>query len=49
VASPYLPVWLSAPVAWGRLAISRPRFDGSGRVVLSELRRLPAPVPAATP
>jgi peptide/nickel transport system substrate-binding protein len=40
--SPYLPVWLSAPTAWGRLNLSRPRFDGSGRVVLGELRRLTA-------
>jgi peptide/nickel transport system substrate-binding protein len=40
--SPYLPVWLSAPAAWGRLGLSRPRFDGSGRVVLGELQRLPA-------
>jgi peptide/nickel transport system substrate-binding protein len=41
-ASPYLPVWLSAPAAWGRPGVSRPRFDGSGRVVLGELRRLSA-------
>ena len=41
-ASPYLPVWLSAPVAWGRPGISRPRFDGSGRVVLGDLHRLSA-------
>jgi peptide/nickel transport system substrate-binding protein len=37
--TPYLPVWLSAPVAWARPRVSTPRFDGSGRVVLSELRR----------
>ena len=37
-ASPYLPIWLVAPVAWSRRAIGTPRFDGSGRVVLSELR-----------
>ncbi|KEF40754.1 MAG: ABC transporter substrate-binding protein [Cyanobium sp. CACIAM 14] len=48
VASPYLPVWLSAPVAWARPGISRPRFDGSGRVVLSELRRLPGVGPGAS-
>lgn len=48
-ASPYLPVWLSAPVAWARPGLSRPRFDGSGRVVLSELHRLPAALPVARP
>ncbi len=37
-ASPYLPVWLSSPVAWARPRVSRPRFDGSGRVLLGELR-----------
>ncbi len=41
-ASPYLPVWLSAPAAWGGLDLSQPQFDGSGRVMLGELRRLPA-------
>jgi peptide/nickel transport system substrate-binding protein len=40
-ASPYLPVWLVSPVAWARPHVSRPRFDGSGRVVLTELRRTP--------
>jgi peptide/nickel transport system substrate-binding protein len=35
--SPYVPIWLVAPVAWSRPHVSRPRFDGSGRVVLSEL------------
>ncbi|MCP9930031.1 ABC transporter substrate-binding protein [Cyanobium sp. AMD-g] len=48
-ASPYLPVWLSAPVAWGQPGISRPRFDGSGRVMLGELRRLPAATGAGRP
>ena len=38
-ASPYLPVWLTAPVAWSRPQLSRPRFDGSGRVQLAELER----------
>jgi peptide/nickel transport system substrate-binding protein len=38
-ASPYLPVWLSSPVAWARPLVSRPRFDGSGRVMLGELRQ----------
>ncbi len=41
-ASPYLPVWLSAPAAWGGRDLSQPRFDGSGRVMLGELRRLSA-------
>ena len=36
--SPYVPIWLVAPVAWSRPHVSRPRFDGSGRVVFSELR-----------
>lgn len=40
-ASPYLPVWLTAPVVWARPEISLPRFDGSGRVVLGELQRRP--------
>lgn len=38
-ASPYLPVWLSSPVAWTRPGMDRPRFDGSGRVLLGELRQ----------
>jgi peptide/nickel transport system substrate-binding protein len=38
-ASPYLPVWLMAPVAWSRPEVSAPRYDGSGRVLLGELRR----------
>lgn len=36
-ASPYVPIWLVAPVAWSRPPVSQPQFDGSGRVVLSEL------------
>jgi len=46
-ASPYLPVWLSYPVAWARPQVSRPRFDGSGRVLLGELRQL-EPMPKAS-
>ena len=42
-ASPYLPVWLSAPVAWARPQLSTPRFDGSGRVLLGELQRRETP------
>ncbi|MEB3255963.1 MAG: ABC transporter substrate-binding protein [Synechococcaceae cyanobacterium] len=41
-ASPYVPIWLVAPVAWSRPTISKPRFDGSGRVRLGELRGAPA-------
>ena len=37
-ASPYLPVWLMAPVAWARPSLSPPRFDGSGWLVLADLR-----------
>jgi len=36
-ASPYLPVWLMAPVAWSRPEVSRPHYDGSGRVQLADL------------
>ncbi|MFM7086476.1 MAG: ABC transporter substrate-binding protein [Cyanobium sp.] len=46
-ASPYLPVWLMAPVAWSRPGVSPPRYDGSGRVVLADLHRLAAPRPLA--
>jgi len=35
---PYLPLWVVTPVAWSGLQVSSPRFDGSGRVVLSALR-----------
>lgn len=38
-ASPYLPIWLVAPVAWSRPGIGAARFDGSGRLVLAALRR----------
>ena len=48
-ANPYLPVWLSAQAAWGGLGVSQPRFDGSGRVRLGELRRLPAAAGAGLP
>ena len=36
-ASPYLPVWLMAPVAWARPSLAPPRFDGSGWLVLADL------------
>lgn len=36
----YIPVWLEAPRAWSQTSISQPRFDGSGRVRLSQLRRI---------
>ena len=38
-ASPYLPIWLVAPVAWSRPQVSEVRFDGSGRLMLAALRR----------
>ena len=38
-AAPYLPVWLMAPVAWARPDLSRPRYDGSGRLQLEALRQ----------
>lgn len=37
-ASPYLPVWLMAPVAWARPSLAPPRFDGSGWLMLAELQ-----------
>ena len=37
----YVPVWLVTPRAWARPGISRPQFDGSGRLLLQELRALP--------
>jgi peptide/nickel transport system substrate-binding protein len=38
-ASPYIPVWSVQPRAWARPGISQPRFDGSGRLQLAQLRR----------
>ena len=38
-ASPYLPVWLMAPVAWSGPGVSRPSYDGSGRVQLGDLQQ----------
>ena len=35
----YIPVWLEAPRAWGQTDLSTPEFDGSGRVLLHQLRR----------
>jgi peptide/nickel transport system substrate-binding protein len=40
-AVPYLPVWLMAEQAWSGRRISAPQFDGSGRLRLDQLRRLP--------
>jgi len=37
-ASPYLPVWLMAPVAWARPGLDPPRFDGAGWLMLADLR-----------
>ena len=36
---PYLPLWRMAPVAWARPRVQALTFDGSGRLVLSALRR----------
>lgn len=44
-ASPYIPVSLLAPVAWARPQVSVPRFDGSGRVMLTQLQRRPGGQP----
>jgi len=38
-ASPYLPLWQVQPRIWVRADLDQPRFDGSGRVLLQELRR----------
>ena len=46
-AVPYLPVWLMAEQAWSGRRISAPRFDGSGRLRLDRLRRLPQEASAA--
>jgi peptide/nickel transport system substrate-binding protein len=35
---PYVPLWVVTPVAWAQPRVNTPRFDGSGRVVLSALR-----------
>jgi peptide/nickel transport system substrate-binding protein len=42
-ATPYLPVWLVAPRAWAQRRVSQPRFDGSGRLILQDLRISGAP------
>ena len=38
-ATPYLPLWLVAPRAWAQRTISQPQFDGSGRLLLQNLRQ----------
>ena len=35
----YIPVWLVAPRAWSQRSLALPRFDGSGHLMLSQLRR----------
>jgi peptide/nickel transport system substrate-binding protein len=42
-ATPYIPLWLVAPRAWARPPLSRPQYDGSGRLLLQELH-----IPIAT-
>lgn len=48
-AVPYLPVWLVAPRAWSQPRLSRPEFDGSGRVVLSRLHLISLPQGGSQP
>ncbi len=36
-ATPYIPLWLVSPRAWARPPLSRPQYDGSGRLLLQEL------------
>ena len=43
-ATPYLPVWLVAPRAWAQRRVSQPHFDGSGRLLLQDLRTSGAPL-----
>jgi peptide/nickel transport system substrate-binding protein len=45
---PYLPVWVVRPTAWARPQLEAPRFDGSGRVLLSQLRPISPAASAAT-
>jgi peptide/nickel transport system substrate-binding protein len=40
-ATPYLPLWLVTPRAWAQARLATPRFDGNGRLLLQDLRRLP--------
>jgi peptide/nickel transport system substrate-binding protein len=47
-AVPYLPVWLMAEKAWSGRRISAPQFDGSGRLRLDQLRRLPTAAPSSS-
>jgi peptide/nickel transport system substrate-binding protein len=35
----YLPVWLVTPKAWAQTDLDRPRFDGSGLLQLSQLKK----------
>ena len=36
----YIPVWLEAPRAWSQTSLEQPRFDGSGHLLLAQLREL---------
>jgi len=47
-AVPYLPVWLMAETAWSGRRISAPQFDGSGRLRLDRLQRLPGDAAAVS-
>tara|TARA_Y100001968_G_scaffold218310_1_gene200986 strand:- start:10004 stop:11632 length:1629 start_codon:yes stop_codon:yes gene_type:complete len=35
----YIPIWLVKPRAWARLNINQPEFDGSGLVILKNLKK----------
>jgi peptide/nickel transport system substrate-binding protein len=48
-ANPYLPVWLVAPRAWAQPSVSKPRFDGSGRLLLQDLTRNPTRLGSTKP
>ena len=37
---PYIPIWISSQRAWSQIRISKPVFNGSGRIKLSELKIL---------
>lgn len=42
-AAPYVPLWLVTPMAWAQTTLSRPAFDGNGRLILQQLHRLTPP------
>ena len=36
----YLPIWLVQPRAWAQNNLSEPEFDGSGNLLMDQLRKL---------